>query len=76
MAFRVPVLNVSVVDLVVRLSKDTSLDKIRELVKKCKVPNVIGYTDEELVSSDLNGDSRSSILDLNASMEINPRSSS
>lgn len=73
MAFRVPVLNVSVVDLVVRLSKDTSLDKIRELVKKCKVPNVMGYTDEELVSSDFNGDSRSSILDINASMEINPR---
>lgn len=72
MAFRVPVLNVSVVDLVVRLNRGTSLDEIRKLVERSGNPGVIGCTEESLVSSDFNGDSRSSILDVGASMQMSP----
>lgn len=73
MAFRVPVLNVSVVDLVVRLKKDTSLLKIKDMIEKLGNPSVIGTIDEEVVSSDMNGEKRSSVLDIKASMEMSPR---
>jgi len=72
MTFRVPVLNVSVVDLVVRLRRGTSLAQIRQLVECCGMGDVIGCTEELVVSSDLNGDTRSSILDVGASIEMSP----
>lgn len=73
MAFRVPVINVSVVDFVVRLRRETSLEEIRKLIDRSDMPGIIGWTDSPVVSSDFNGDSRSSILDLGASMEMNSR---
>ena len=77
MAYRVPVPSVSLVDFVVKVNKPTSLEKIRKLIEKQKTPisrNVLGCTDEELVSSDYVGDTRSSILDLKASVQLSPTS--
>ncbi|CAG2107826.1 unnamed protein product, partial [Medioppia subpectinata] len=71
MAFRVPVQNASVVDLVVRVEKETSLQQIAEDIRKQS--GVIELTTEEIVSSDIIGNSRSSIFDLNASIQLNPK---
>lgn len=75
MAYRVPLSNVSLVDFVVKVKTPTSLDEIRKIIEDCNIKNpdcVLGVTDEELVSCDLVGDSRSSILDLKASAELSP----
>ena len=77
MAYRVPVTSVSIVDFVVKLSKPTSLEKITKVIQKSKNPylkNILGVTDEELVSSDYIGDARSSVLDIKASMQLSPTS--
>nr|NVI74073.1 glyceraldehyde 3 phosphate dehydrogenase 1 [Cucujiformia] len=69
MAFRVPVPNVSVVDLTVRLGKAASMDDIKSKVKEASessLKGIIGYTEEQIVSSDLNGDTRSCIFDATA----------
>ena len=76
MAFRVPVANVSVVDLTVRLGKPTSYDQIKAKVKEAAAPGgplhgILGYTDEEVVSSDFVGDTRSSIFDAQAGIPLN-----
>lgn len=74
-AYRVPVSDVSVVDFVVKLRKPTSLQEIRRLIENTSdnvMRNVLGLTDEEVVSSDFIGDSRSSIVDFGASMELSP----
>ena len=76
MAFRVPTPNVSVVDLTVRTSKPTSLAEIGAAVKTAaegKMKGIMGYTDEEVVSSDVIGSSLSSIYDAKACIELNPR---
>jgi glyceraldehyde 3-phosphate dehydrogenase len=76
MAFRVPTLNVSAVDLTVRTSKETSLDRIGAAVKVAaegKMKGIMGYTDEEVVSFDFIGSSLSSIYDAKAGIELNPR---
>jgi glyceraldehyde 3-phosphate dehydrogenase len=76
MAFRIPTLDVSVVDLTVRTSKETSLDRIGAAVKVAaegKMKGIMGYTDEEVVSSDFIGSSLSSIYDARAGIELNPR---
>lgn len=65
MAFRVPTANVSVVDLTVKLSKDTSYDEIKKVMKKhaeTDMKNILGYTEEAVVSQDFVGDVRTSIL--------------
>ena len=75
MSFRVPTLNVSVVDLTVRLSKPTTYEEIVEAVKKASETNmkgILGWTDEAVVSSDFIGDSRTSIFDVNAGIMISP----
>ncbi len=65
-SLRVPVANVSVVDLVVELEKSTSVEEVNRLFEKAakgSLKGVLGYNNLPLVSSDYNGDSRSSIVD-------------
>lgn len=75
MSFRVPTLNVSVVDLTVRLTKPTTYEEIVNEVKKASETNmkgILGWTDDAVVSSDFIGDSRTSIFDVNAGIMISP----
>jgi len=74
MAFRVPVSNVSVVDFTVKLKRKTCYSEIVSVIKKYsegEMNGIIGYTNEELVSSDFIGDSRSTIFDINAGIALN-----
>ena len=74
MAFRVPVPTVSVVDLTFRTVKDTSLAEIKAAMKKASetyMKGILGYTEEEVVSSDFIHDGRSSIFDAGSSIELN-----
>lgn len=74
MAFRVPTPNVSVVDLTVRLEKAATYDDIKAAIKKASegsMKGVMGYTEEEVVSSDFNGDTHSSIFDAGAGIALN-----
>lgn len=76
MAFRVPTADVSVVDLTVRLEKETSYDAIKKAMKDASegaLKGILGYTDEPVVSQDFVGDSRTSIFDAEAGMELNNR---
>jgi glyceraldehyde 3-phosphate dehydrogenase len=76
MSFRVPTANVSCVDLTFRASRATSLQAINEAMKAAAagpLKDVLGYTDEEVVSSDFMGDRRSSILDALAGIQLNDR---
>lgn len=72
MAFRVPVINGSVVDLTVKLSKPTSLQGIKEEIERAGNKEVIACIEEEVVSADIIGDSRSSLFDLKASIQVSP----
>jgi glyceraldehyde 3-phosphate dehydrogenase len=74
MAFRVPVADVSVVDLTVKLSKKTTYDAIAEEMKKASIGSmkgILGFTDEEVVSSDFIGTSYSAIFDKGAGIALN-----
>lgn len=74
MAFRVPVPTVSVVDLTLKTTKDTSLAEIKAAMKKASetyLKGILGYTEEEVVSADFIHDNRSSIFDAGASIELN-----
>jgi glyceraldehyde 3-phosphate dehydrogenase len=74
MAFRVPTLNVSVVDLTCRLEKDTDYEAIKAAMKKAsenELKGVLGYTEDEVVSSDFIGDARTSIFDAKAGIMLN-----
>lgn len=74
MAFRVPVANVSVVDLTVRLAKPASYQDIKDKVKEAAagpLKGILGYTDDEVVSSDFIGDTHSSIFDAKAGISLN-----
>ncbi|MBE7537702.1 MAG: type I glyceraldehyde-3-phosphate dehydrogenase [Opitutaceae bacterium] len=74
MAFRVPVPTVSVVDLTFRTTRDTSLDEIKAALKKASetyLKGILGYTNDEVVSSDFIHDPRSSIFDAGSSIELN-----
>ena len=76
MAFRVPTANVSVVDLTVKLNKETSYDEIKRIMKnasKNNLKDILGYTEEPVVSQDFIGDKRTSVFDANAGMELNSR---
>jgi len=74
MAFRVPTPDVSVVDLTAKLAKETSYDEIKALIKaKCETPEykgIMGYTEDQVVSTDFQGDSRSSIFDAGAGIML------
>lgn len=74
MSFRVPTPDVSVVDLTVTTSKDTSIKEIDSLLKRASATylrGVLGFTQEELVSSDFVHDRRSSIYDSKATLQNN-----
>lgn len=75
MAFRVPTMDVSVVDLTVKLEKSASYDDIKKAMKDAseseEMKGVIGYTEELLVSQDFVGDTRTSIFDANAGIALN-----
>jgi len=75
MAFRVPVPDVSVVDLTCRLEKPGTMDAIKAAVKAAAdgpMKGILGYTEEQVVSTDFIGDSTSSIFDANACISLNP----
>ncbi|WP_341653944.1 type I glyceraldehyde-3-phosphate dehydrogenase [Blattabacterium cuenoti] len=74
MAFRVPVANVSVLDFTVSLKTSTNFDKIKFFMKQASqttLKNILGYTEDTVVSSDFIGDQRISIFDANSSMMLN-----
>lgn len=74
MAFRVPTADVSVVDLTVRLEKDTSYDEIKKVFKEAsegELKGILGYTEEAVVSQDFVSDARTSIFDAGAGIELN-----
>jgi len=76
MAFRVPTADVSAVDLTVRLSKETSYDEIKSVVKKASegaYKGIIGYTDEAVVSQDFVGETQTSVFDAGAGIELNSK---
>ncbi|XP_064634948.1 glyceraldehyde-3-phosphate dehydrogenase-like [Lineus longissimus] len=76
LAFRVPVPDVSVVDLTVRLKKSATYEEIKGTVKAAsanpKLRKFIGYTEDEVVSTDFIGDTHSSIFDANAGIALSP----
>jgi len=76
MAFRVPTADVSVVDLTVKLEKDTSYEEIKGVFKDAsnkELSGILGYTEEPVVSQDFVSDKRTSIFDAGAGMELNSK---
>lgn len=76
MAFRVPTADVSVVDLTVRLEKETSYEEIKKVMQESaagELKGILGYTDEMVVSQDFIGDSRTSIFDAGAGIELSSK---
>lgn len=76
MAFRVPTVDVSVVDLTVRLEKETSYEEIKKAFKAASegdMKGVLGYTEEAVVSQDFVSDDRTSIFDAEAGIELSPK---
>src|SRR6056300_405833 len=77
MAFRVPTADVSVVDLTVKLEKDTSYNDIKAAFKKASeegpMVGVLGYTEDAVVSQDFVSDHRTSIFDAGAGIELNSK---
>ena len=74
MAFRVPTANVSVVDLTVKLDSKTSYTDVMKVLKDASennLKNILGYTEELVVSQDFIGDHRTSIIDANAGIQLN-----
>jgi len=75
MAFRVPTLDVSVVDLTARLAKETTYADICAAMKEAsegELKGILGYTEDEVVSSDFIGDARTSIFDAKAGIQLSP----
>jgi len=75
MSFRVPNPDVSVVDLTVRIEKGATYDEIKAAIREASegsMKGIMGYTEDEVVSSDFIGDTRSSIFDANAGIQLNP----
>jgi glyceraldehyde 3-phosphate dehydrogenase len=73
MAFRVPTPDVSVVDLTVRIEKEASYEEICAKIKEASegsLKGILGYTNEDLVSTDFLGDDRSSIFDAKAGIQL------
>lgn len=76
MSFRVPTLDVSVVDLTVRLKAETTYEAICEAIREASetsMKGILGYTDDDVVSSDFLSDPRTSIFDAKAGIALNSR---
>ena len=76
MAFRVPTPTVSVVDLTFKTTKETSIKEINAALKNASetyMKGILGYTDEEVVSTDFIHDKQSSIYDAGSSIELNSK---
>ena len=76
MAFRVPTADVSVVDLTVRLEKETSYEEIKKAFKKAsegELKGIVGYTEDLVVSQDFVGETRTCVFDADAGIELNPK---
>lgn len=78
MALRVPTADVSVVDLTVRLKKDSTFDEIKTALKKASAQGselcgILEYTDEAVVSADFTSTTQSSTFDAAASIQLSPR---
>lgn len=74
MSFRVPTVDVSVVDLTVKLAKETSYEEIMSVLKKAsenELKGILGFTEDDVVSQDFVGDSRTSIVDAKAGIGLN-----
>jgi len=73
MAFRVPTSDVSVVDLTVELEKDATYDEIRSAMKtasESSMKGVLGFTDQKVVSTDFRGETRTSVFDAEAGIQL------
>ena len=76
MSFRVPVADVSVVDLVVRLKTSATYEDIKTAMKEAsegELKGILGYTEDEVVSEDFKGDARTSIFDAKAGIALNDK---
>jgi glyceraldehyde 3-phosphate dehydrogenase len=74
MSFRVPVADVSVIDLTCRLNKPASYEDIKSAMKEAsegELKGILGYTEDEIVSTDVLGDSHTSIFDAKAGISLN-----
>ncbi len=74
MSFRVPVADVSVVDLTVRLEKAASYEAVKAAMKEAadgELKGILGYTEDDVVSQDFLGDARTSIFDAKAGISLN-----
>lgn len=74
MAFRVPLADVSVVDLTVRLEKPATYEQVKKAMKDAsegELKGILGYTEDAVVSSDFLGDARTSIFDADAGIALN-----
>lgn len=75
MSFRVPTPDVSVVDLTANLKKETSYEEVCAAMKEAsegELKGVLGYTEDDVVSMDFRGDSRTSIFDAKAGIQLTP----
>ena len=75
MAFRVPTINVSCVDLTCRLAKPTPYAEIKKTIKKASettLKGILGYTEDQVVSSDFNHCALSSVFDAKAGIQLSP----
>lgn len=75
MSFRVPTVDVSVVDLTVKLAKETNYDEIKKVMREAAegdLKGIVGYTEDPVVSQDFVGDIRTSIFDAEAGIMLNP----
>ncbi|MCX8489746.1 MAG: type I glyceraldehyde-3-phosphate dehydrogenase [Cyclobacteriaceae bacterium] len=76
MSFRVPVADVSVVDLTVRLDKPATYEQVKAAMKEAsegELKGILGYTEDDVVSQDFLGDSRTSIFDAKAGIALNDK---
>ncbi|MEW7277005.1 type I glyceraldehyde-3-phosphate dehydrogenase [Aquimarina sp. 2201CG1-2-11] len=74
MAFRVPTVDVSVVDLTVRTKKSVSYEELKAVMKKAsetELEGILGYTEEPVVSQDFVGESKTSVFDASAGIALN-----
>lgn len=74
MAIRVPIVDVSLIDLTVRLKKSTSYNQIKKVMKSAsenELEGILGYIEDEVVSQDFVSESRTSLFDAGAGMELN-----